>query len=55
MGLQVGSGLTVGVLGAVIGVHRSLGLSALTLAAATLVLLTYVKRRGVASVTMEAH
>jgi hypothetical protein len=55
MGLQVGSGLTVGVLGGVIGVHWSLGLSALTLAAGCLVLLTYVTRRGVPSVTPAAH
>jgi hypothetical protein len=47
MGLQVGSGVTVGLLGAVIGVHWSLGLSALTLAVATLVLLAYVKKIGV--------
>jgi hypothetical protein len=50
MGLQVGSGVTVGLLGAVIGVHWSLGLSALTLAVATLVLLAYVKKNGVISV-----
>lgn len=49
MGLQVGSGLTVGVLGTLIGVHWSLGLSALTLAAATLTLLAYVKRKGASS------
>jgi hypothetical protein len=44
MGLQVGSGLTVGVLGAMIGVHWSLGLSALTLGIATLGLMAYVHR-----------
>ena len=43
-GLRVGSGLTVGFLGAIIGVHWSLGLSALLLLIATLWLLTYVKR-----------
>jgi hypothetical protein len=56
MGLQVGSGFTVGVLGAFIGVHWSLGLSALALAAATLVLLAYAKRAGVAArVGQAAH
>ena len=50
MGLQVGSGFTVGVLGAVIGVHWSLGLSAVTLTAGTLVLLAvYVRRNGVST------
>jgi len=47
MGLQVGSGLTVGVAGAIIGVHWSLGLSALVLTAGTLALLAYVRRNGV--------
>jgi MFS family permease len=48
MGLQVGSGFTVGVLGAVIGVHWSLGLSGLALAFGTLALLTvYVRRTSV--------
>ena len=55
MGLQVGSGLTVGVLGAVIGVHWSLGLSALTLAAATLILLAFVRHNAVGSARREAR
>jgi predicted MFS family arabinose efflux permease len=55
MGLQVGSGITVGVLGAVIGVHWSLGLSALTLAVGTLVLLAYVRRNGISTVSRVAH
>ena len=45
MGLQVGSGFTVGVLGAVIGVHWSLGLSAVALALGTLALLAWVQSR----------
>ena len=45
MGLQVGSGFTVGVLGAVIGVHWSLGLSGLALAVGTLALLAVYSRR----------
>ena len=49
MGLQVGSGLTVGVLGAVIGVHWSLALSAVTLVVATLALLIYVQRSRVST------
>jgi MFS family permease len=55
MGLQVGSGFTVGVLGAFIGVHWSLGLSALTLAVGTLVLLAYVRRTKVTTTVPEAH
>jgi MFS family permease len=39
LGLRVGSGVTVGVLGGIIGIHWSLGLSALTLLAITLGLL----------------
>jgi MFS family permease len=53
MGLQVGSGFTVGVMGAVIGVHWSLGLSALALAAGTLALLTYAKRNRITAVQLE--
>jgi MFS family permease len=45
-GLQVGAGFTVGVIGALIGVHWSLGLSAATLLIATVVLLVFVERRG---------
>jgi MFS family permease len=43
-GMRVGSGLTVGFLGAVVGVHWSLGLSAALLLVAMLWLLTYVGR-----------
>jgi MFS family permease len=43
-GMRVGSGLTVGFLGAVVGVHWSLGLSAALLLVAMLWLLTYVRR-----------
>lgn len=42
-GLRVGSGLTVGFLGAVIGIHWSLGLSALVLILATVPLLLYAR------------
>jgi MFS family permease len=47
-GLRVGSGLTVGFLGAVVGVHWSLGLSALLLMVATFLLLGYVRPKPVA-------
>jgi predicted MFS family arabinose efflux permease len=45
-GLRVGSGLTVGFLGAVVGVHWSLGLSAVLLLVATFFLLAYVRRHA---------
>jgi MFS family permease len=48
MGLQVGAGFTVGVMGAFIGVHWSLAISALLLAACTIVLLAYVTRNRIA-------
>lgn len=54
MGLQVGSGFTVGVLGAVIGVHWSLALSALALAVGTLGLFAYAKRKGAVAVRVQA-
>jgi MFS family permease len=41
LGLRVGSGVTVGVLGSVIGIHWALGLSAAALFAVMLVLLAY--------------
>ena len=44
LGLRAFSGVTVGVLGAWIGIHWSLALSALSLMAATLVLLSYALR-----------
>jgi hypothetical protein len=47
MGLQVGAGFTVGVMGAIIGVHWSLALSALALAVGTLVVLAYVMRNDI--------
>jgi hypothetical protein len=46
LGLRVGSGLTVGFLGAVMGVHWSLGLSALVLLVSMLCLLAYVRPRS---------
>jgi len=50
MGLQVGSGFTVGVVGAFIGIHWSLGLSAVALAAGTIMLLlAYLRRTDVAA------
>jgi MFS family permease len=42
-GMRVGSGLTVGFLGAIVGVHWSLGLSAALLLVSMLWLLTYVR------------
>jgi MFS family permease len=45
-GLRVGSGLTVGFVGAVVGVHWSLGLAAAVLLAALLWLLAYIKPEG---------
>jgi hypothetical protein len=42
-GLRVGSGLTVGFLGAIVGVHWSLGLASAILLASMFWLLTYVK------------
>jgi MFS family permease len=43
-GMRVGSGLTVGFLGAVVGVHWSLGISAVLLLFSMLWLLTYIRR-----------
>jgi hypothetical protein len=40
------SGITIGVLGAVIGIHWSLALSAMALLAATMVLLGFSMRAG---------
>ncbi|MBI4495079.1 MAG: MFS transporter, partial [Chloroflexi bacterium] len=42
-GLRVGSGVTVGVLGSIIGIHWSLGLSALALLLITLSLLAFTR------------
>lgn len=44
-GLRAGSGFTVGLLGAVIGVHWSLGLSAAALCAGTLATGVYALRQ----------
>jgi len=44
-GLRIGSGVTVGFLGAVIGIHWSLGLSAVALIVACLPLVLYVQRK----------
>jgi len=43
MGLRVGSGVTIGVLASVIGIHWALGLSAGILFVLTLALLAYVR------------
>ena len=48
-GMRVGSGLTVGFVGAIVGVHWSLGLAAAILLASMLWLLTYVKGARVSS------
>jgi MFS family permease len=50
-GLQVGAGFTVGVIGAVIGVHMSLGIAGLTLAAACIALFVWAMRRRAVSAT----
>jgi len=54
MGLQVGSGFTVGVLGALIGVHLSLGLSAVVLALGALAMLAWVKSKDALSTNLAA-
>jgi len=41
LGLRAFSGVTVGVVGGLIGIHRSLALSAIVLFAVTIVLLAY--------------
>ena len=43
LGLRVGSGVTVGVLGSVIGIHWALGLSGAVLLVAVLTLLGYAR------------
>jgi MFS family permease len=50
-GLRVGSGVTVGILGAVIGIHYSLALSALAFIVAGLALLVYANGRAREAVT----
>jgi MFS family permease len=45
-GMRLGSGFTVGVMGSVVGVHMSLGLSATVLLLITLVLFAYTVRSG---------
>ena len=50
-GLRVGSGVTVGILGAVIGIHYSLALSALAFIVAGLALLIYANGRARAAAT----
>jgi hypothetical protein len=44
-GLRVGSGVSVGVMGAYVGIHWSLGVSAAIVLALTLGLLAYVTSR----------
>jgi MFS family permease len=51
-GLRVGSGITVGIVGAVIGIHYSLALSALAFVAAGLALLAYANGRARSAVTV---
>jgi len=48
-GLRAGSGLTIGLLGGVIGIHWSLALSTLTLAVLVLALMWYVPRLSAAA------
>jgi hypothetical protein len=50
-GLRVGSGVTVGILGAFIGIHSSLALSALAFLAAGVALLVYAQGRARQAVT----
>jgi MFS family permease len=50
-GLRVGSGVTVGILGAAIGIHYSLALSALAFIVAGLALLAYANGRAREAVT----
>lgn len=49
-GLRAGSGLSIGLLGGLIGIHWSLGLSAFTLAFLVIGLLFYAARRAAAAV-----
>jgi hypothetical protein len=53
-GLRIGSGVTVGFLGAVIGIHWSLGLSAAMLVLATLPLFYYATGRTAVSSPVRA-
>jgi MFS family permease len=50
-GLRAGSGLTIGLLGGLIGIHWSLGLSAFTLAIVVIGLLSYTARATFGSLT----
>jgi len=50
-GLRVGSGVTVGIVGAVIGIHYSLALSALAFLAVGVALLVYANGRAREAVT----
>jgi hypothetical protein len=45
-GLRAGSGISIGLVGGIIGIHWSLGLSALTLAIIVVGLLAYTVRAG---------
>ena len=51
-GLRAGSGLSIGLLGGLIGIHWSLGLSALTLAVLVVGLLVFTARAAAAQVRM---
>jgi MFS family permease len=48
-GLRAGSGLSIGLLGGAIGIHWSLGLSALTLSILVMILLSYAARMAAAT------
>ena len=54
-GLRAGSGLSIGLVGGIIGIHWSLGLSALTLAVLVLGLLWYTLRAAPVSQVAVAH
>src|SRR5204862_577029 len=53
-GLQVGSGVTVGLLGGIVGVHRSLGLSAGAFLLAAIALLMFTRGASATSLSEEA-
>jgi hypothetical protein len=49
MGLRFGSGITVGLFGAIVGIHWSLGLSAAALCVGTALAGVYALRGGVSA------
>jgi MFS family permease len=54
-GLRAGSGLTIGLVGGLVGIHWSLGLSALTLATLVIGLLLYTQRAAAAATVSVAR